>query len=288
VAFAPVALAISLLAGVAVVWSLFAERLNGYVDAMLAWYVRMFERAAIVVSPPQMRKRSLIALAIVLVAWLATVLMLNPSTLADCLLAVLYPGFVVVAVRLWIVRRVEKRLAEFSGQLEMVLRLVVSALRVGLGLRQAIGMVINEMPAPANVEFGRAFAQTAIGVTMEDALAALAERMPSTEMTMLSQTIRIQSKTGGNLTKILLNLAEMIKQRRRIERRVRALTAESRSTRLVITGLPIFVGTFIMVFEPDMRSALLGTMIGHVVLVLAIALLTAGWIVFGRLSRLDV
>ncbi len=287
-AFAPVALAVSFLAGAAVIWALFAERLNDVLERRLRWYIAMLERAAIIVTPAQIRRNAIATVIAVVLAWLATAIVVHASMMTGVFLALLYPGVVWLAIRFWILRRIQKRLQEFSNQLEMVLRLVVSALRVGLGLRQSIGMVINEMPAPASVEFGRAFAQTAIGVTMEDALAQLAARMPSTEMTMLSQTIRIQSKTGGNLTKILLNLAEMIKQRRRIERRMRALTSESRSTKWVITALPVFVGAFIIAFEPDMRSALLGTLIGHVVLVLAVALLTAGWIVFGKLSTLDI
>jgi len=80
----------------------------------------------------------------------------------------------------------------------------------------------------------------------------------------------------------------MIKQRRRIDRRIKSLTSESRSSRMVITALPVVVTAFILAFEPDMRAGLLGTLIGHIVLAIAGLLLTCGWFLFGHLGKIDV
>lgn len=264
------------------------DHMGSLFEKIAGQYSLDLERAAIVLTPAQARQTVGVIVLMIIVAWGLILVTAHPTLVMSLVWLVMLNAVAAIGVRYWIARRIKKRLSDFGNQLEMVLRLIVSALRVGLGLRQAIAMVISEMPSPANVEFGRALAQTTIGVTVEDALDQLAERMPSTEMSMLAKAIKIQSRTGGNLAKILLNLAEMIKQRRRIDRRIRSLTAESRSTKWIITALPVGVTLFILAFEPDMRSGLIGTFIGHCVLALAAILVTIGWIAFDHLSRLEV
>jgi tight adherence protein B len=264
------------------------NRVGGLFERLTAQYAEQLERAAIVLTPEASRKYAITFVVAILVAWGLFVAVTRPGFLIAILDLVLFTGVTALGIRIWIDRRIKKRLAEFNNQLEMVLRLIVSALRVGLGLRQAIGMVISEMPEPANIEFGRTLAQTAIGMPIEEAFDQLSARMPSTEMMMLAKSIKIQARTGGNLAKILLNLAEMIKQRRRIDRRIRSLTSESRSTKWMITALPVIVSAFIMIFEPDMRSALIGTFIGKFVIGVALVLLIGGWVTFDHLSRIDV
>ncbi len=115
------------------------------------------------------------------------------------------------------------------------------------------------MPDPARVEFTRVLSQTQIGVSLYDALDALAERMPSGEMNMMARAIRLQGQTGGNLSRVLENMAGTIKERRRLAQKIRALTAEARATKWIITGLPIFVGIFVTTFESDIREGLFYT-----------------------------
>jgi tight adherence protein B len=183
---------------------------------------------------------------------------------------------------------VGRRLGTFNNQLEIALRLITGALRVGLGLRQALITVVSDMPDPTRIEFSRVLSQTQIGVSIYDALDQLAERMPSSEISMMTRAIRIQSGTGGNLGRVLENLAETIKQRRKLNRKIAALTSEAKFTKYIISALPICVGAFILIFEPDMRQGLLFTLIGRICLAVVIGLITLGWIVFGQLSRLDV
>jgi tight adherence protein B len=111
--------------------------------------------------------------------------------------------------------------------------------------------------------------------------------MPSSEMLMMTKAIRIQSKTGSNLGKTLETLAETIKQRRRIDRKVKTLTSEARASSYVMTGLPIFVLLFIVFFQPAMRDGLFGTLVGRLMLGGAIALLVIGQYVMNAMSKVD-
>jgi tight adherence protein B len=194
---------------------------------------------------------------------------------------ILRPGFVVAAMLLpllvglacggfyaYVTLKSGKRKEAFLTQLEVALRLISSGLRIGLSLRQSMNLVSEELLDPARHEFQRMIGQTNIGITPYDALDDLAERLPSGETLMLARVVRIQSQTGGNLATILEQLAGTIKERRRIARKVSALTAEGRAGALVLEALPIGVGGFLMLTQHDMAVALLTTLIGHATLVM--------------------
>jgi len=287
-AFAPVALLFSALGLIAISIIIFWERIAAAAHSSVESYAAELERAAIPVSRDTLSQVAMGIGAAVLIPWGILALLFHMPPQNALLLLVFFALLGYLGIRSYIRYRIATRLAAFNDQLEIVLRLIVSALRVGLGFRQSLSMIINDLPEPASVEFRRVLAQTTIGVGVNDALDQLAKRMPSAEIMMVTRAIGIQSQTGGNLAGILINLAETIKQRRRIERRIKTLTSEARSSKYIMTGLPICISILIMTVQPPMREALLFTPVGHFVFFLAILLMTAGWFTFNALSRLDI
>ncbi len=172
----------------------------------------------------------------------------------------------------WVNIRIKKRLAQFEVQLELVLRMMSGAIRSGLGLRQAMIMVTEEMPDPARHEFNLVLLQTNIGMGINDALERLAIRMPGHEITMMTKSIAIQTQTGGNLGKTLDHLATTIKERRKLYRKVKAITSEATGSAYVIGALPIAVGGVVMAIQPTVRDTLIQTPGGHNVLAIALIL----------------
>jgi tight adherence protein B len=144
--------------------------------------------------------------------------------------------------------------------------MLAGALRVGLGLRQAIILVTEEVPDPARREFMRVIGRTNIGLSVLDALDELAKSMPSNEMTMFSRALRVQSQTGGDLAKVLETLAATIRDRRRVFRKMSALTAQGRFGAIIIGALPLLVGGFVLATQADMAQALLHTKPGWIAL----------------------
>lgn len=155
--------------------------------------------------------------------------------------------------------RGDRRINGFTQQLELVLRMLSGALRVGLGLRQAIILVTEEVPDPARREFMRIIGRTNIGIGVLDALDELAKSMPSSEMIMFARAVRVQSQTGGDLARVLETLAATIRDRRRVHRKMTALTAQGRFGGFIIGGLPVGIGCFVMGTQPGMANALLHT-----------------------------
>lgn len=256
-----------------------------FIAPFAAPYRTMLERAAIRTTEKEIAFRMLVTS---ICAWGVYVYTQHPPAWLGILSLPLSFAATFYAFGLWIKTRISKRLETFNNQLEIALRLMTSGLRAGLGLRQALVVVVSEMPDPIRVEFNRVLSQTSIGVSVYDALDQLCERMPGAEMLMMSKAIRIQAKTGGNLGRVLETLAETIKQRRRIDRKVQTLTSEARASSYVMTALPVFVGIFIMIFEPAMRDSLLGTFMGRLLLGIAIGALVLGQYVMNAMSRVQV
>lgn len=220
--------------------------------------------------------------------WLAAIAALRIDPVRG---ALLYPVALTIAAysaKGYIAYKKRKRLVAFGDQLELVLRLMSSGLRAGLALRQALVLVVDEMTDPARTEFMRVLGQANIGVSVYDALDTLARRMPSEETLMMVKAIRVQSQTGGNLAKVLEHLAGTIRERRRVTRKMRALTAEGRISAIVIAALPIAVGTMIVAIQPHMRHALLMTGIGHAVSAVVIFLELMGIMMLKRIMRFEV
>lgn len=248
-------------------------------------FAETLEKAGIE-QPAQQVVFSAIAFAAVL--WLFVMFVMRPGLIIGIVLLPLCAGGAALLFSLYIKMKTAKRLEAFTTQLEMALRLISSGVRIGLGLRQALAMVIEEMPNPAKYEYLRVIGQTNIGISVYDALDTLAKRMPSNETMMMARAIRIQSQTGGDLGKILDHLANTIKERRRIQRKIRALTAEGRASAGILVALPPFMGGFISLTEPTMGHALLFTNPGHVAVAIVCVLEGLGIFFLARMLKVDV
>jgi tight adherence protein B len=222
------------------------------------------------------------------ILWAVIVFVAHPSPLVAVPLLAIVSVFVFTLFGKWVDFKIARRLVSFNNQLELVLRMMSSSIRAGLGLRQAMIMVTEEMPDPARYEFHLTVMQTNIGMSINDALARLAQRMPSQELEMMTKAIAVQTQTGGNLGKTLDHLAETIKDRRKLFRKVKSITAEGRASAMVIGALPVLVSIAILVMQPQMRASLLGTDVGHIFLALAIGLESLGIFVLTRILNFVV
>lgn len=228
------------------------------------------------------------ALGCAAILWVAAAVFLHPPLLIAVLMLPAAIALAGVAAVQWLGWKAQRRIASFTQQLELVLRMLGGALRIGLGLRQAIILVTDEAPDPARREFMRVVGRTNIGISMLDALDELAGTMPSPEVSMMARAIRVQSQTGGDLAKVLESLANTIKDRRRVFRKMRALTAQGRGGAFVIGALPILVGGFVMVTQPAMGHAMVFTFVGHLALGTVALLECAAIVTLNRIMQFDV
>lgn len=136
-------------------------------------------------------------------------------------------------------------------QLPDAIALVLRAVRTGLPVVEAIRSIGSELPAPTGGEFDRVSQEVAIGVPIEDGIWNLYERTGIQEYAFLAVTVGLQAQAGGNLTETLANLADLVRKRVAMVSKVKAITAEARTSAAILIGLPFVVMLILMVLQPD-------------------------------------
>ncbi|MBV9123984.1 MAG: type II secretion system F family protein [Planctomycetes bacterium] len=155
---------------------------------------------------------------------------------------------------LWNKRRV--RLKTFASQLPDALELVGRALRSGHALASGMHLVGEEMPAPIAEEFTRVYEEQNLGITLEDALRSMCDRVPNLDLRFFVTAVAIQRAIGGDLAEILDKIGYVIRERYRILGQVKALTAEGRLSGVVLIALPFFLFLVMLYIKPDYVSTL--------------------------------
>jgi len=155
-----------------------------------------------------------------------------------------------------------RRDKKFIVQLVDALFGMGNALRAGFSLPLAFEMVAREMDNPMGQEMRLVVQEMRVGVSMEDALHHLAERMPSEDLDLLITSILISREVGGNLTEVFDNIAGTIRDRLRLQGKIRALTAQGRLQGIVVSLLPIGIGLGLNALNPDFFRPMYTTRLG--------------------------
>jgi tight adherence protein B len=164
---------------------------------------------------------------------------------------------------LWLLNKRRARLAKFASQLSDGLELVARALRSGHSLQSGMHVVAEEMPSPIANEFGRVFEEQNLGISVEDSLKAMCERVPNLDLRFFVTSVGIQRQTGGDLAEILDKIGYVIRERYRILGQVKALTGEGRLSGIVLIGLPFALFAFMLNSKPDYVESLWTTELGR-------------------------
>ncbi len=141
-----------------------------------------------------------------------------------------------------------RRSARLSEQLPEALDMMSRSLRAGHALPNAFRLVAGEMPAPVSVELARAWEEQKLGLAAEEAVVNITRRCPDNrDLRIFAVSVLVQKETGGNLAEILENIASTIRDRYRFYSKLKALTAEGRTSGLVLGSLPIAMALFLAV-----------------------------------------
>ena len=171
---------------------------------------------------------------------------------------------------------ITKRIDRLRVQLPDALGLIVRAVRVGIPVSEALRAVARESTAPTALEFDRLADQIAIGTPMDAALRQMSERNQLPEYGFFAAALTLQAQTGGGLAETLELLADVTRKRVAMKARGHALSAEARTSSLVLGGLPFVTSIGLYVMAPDYIGVLFKDPTGHTVLGGALLLLALG------------
>ena len=181
-----------------------------------------------------------------------------------------------------------KRREKFNLQLPEALATMSNALRAGFSISQAFDSVVEQGEKPMCEEFAILQQQLKIGMSFEEALESMSQRVGSDDLTLVTTAILISRKTGGNVTEIFDKISETIRGRQKIERKVKTLTAQGRMQGIIVSAMPVFLGLVMTLIKPGLMIPYLTSATGALSVLVMCALIFVGWMMIRKIIKIDV
>ena len=184
----------------------------------------------------------------------------------------------------WIVARLTKRRQfKFTDEFANSIDIIVRGVKSGLPLNECLGIIARESPQPIAGEFNELVEQQRVGVPLGEAFEKMMVRMPLPEVRFFAIVIAIQAQAGGNLSEALGNLSGVLRDRKRLQAKVRALSAEAKASAAVLGALPFIVMILVYITTPSYIALLWTTSMGKFLLAAAGFWMTCGVLVMRKM-----
>ena len=194
-------------------------------------------------------------------------------------------GFIVPPLVLAYLQR--RRQQQFNEQLTSMLQLLSNSLKTGYAIDRALETVAAKSEPPVSTEFERVTTEITLGTSVEDALSGLLLRINSPDLEFIVTAILLHVRVGGNLAEVLDNISDTLRDRLQTKRDMSVLTAQSRASATIITGLPILLGLGLYVFVPGYYAPMTSTWVGYILLGFAGFLILVGNLLIQRMTSLE-
>src|SRR6202790_2213849 len=194
-------------------------------------------------------------------------------------------GFVVPPLVIGYLQRRRQNL--FNDQLAAMLQLLSNSLKTGYAIDRALETVASKSQPPVSTEFERVATEITLGTSVEEALSALLLRINSSDLEFIVTAILLHTRVGGNLAEVLDTISDTLRDRLQTKRDMSVLTAQSRASATIITGLPILLALGLYVFVPGYFAPMTTTFVGYVLLGIAALLILIGNVLIQRMTTLD-
>jgi tight adherence protein B len=227
---------------------------------------------------------ALVFMSTLLVAFIAY--LIQPNIVSAVIGGVI--GFVLP--RFYVKRQQSVRLIKFNDQLSDMLNLMVNGLRAGYSTMQALEAVSRELPSPISDEFHRVVQEMQIGIPMDTALENLLRRIPSDDLDFVVTAINVQREVGGNLSEILDTISFTIRERVRIKGEIRVMTAQVRTSGIVLSLIPVFLTLALWFVSPEYIGSFFarGPVCGWSAVGVIVGMIAAGYFVMMKIADIEV
>ena len=199
------------------------------------------------------------------------------------ILAVLFGVLPLLYVR----RTRTARLTKFEEQFPEAVELIARALRAGHAFTTGLGMAADEVPAPAGPEFRRVYDEQNFGMSLPDALRAMAKRVPVLDARFFVTAVLTQRESGGNLSEVLDNLASVMRERFKVRRQIRVISAHGRLSAWILSSLAPALAGFLFLTSPNFMRILWEDPLGVQLVIAAVILQLTGTFIISRMVRIE-
>jgi tight adherence protein B len=183
--------------------------------------------------------------------------------------------------------KARRRVAKFEEQFPEAIELIARALRAGHAMTTGLALVAEELPDPVGGEFRLVYDRQNFGMSMPDALRHLAERVPLLDARFFVTAVLTQRESGGNLAEILDNLGDVIRQRFRVKRQIRVVTAHARLTGWVLVLMPLVIAFGMVIVAPEHILTLVQDPLGVQMSAAAVGLWVLGYLAIRKLVNVE-
>lgn len=273
-----------------VLLSALREAEESYASEYTADTAREFEDLFLFVSPVQMLRIS--RTIAVIVFFILFFLTGNMETKSGLIRGCSIGGFgalIMLFMQRFILKILKiRRLERFNNQLVDALTSMSNALKAGFSIQQAFETIVTEGTNPIAQEFAMFLQQLRVGVRFEDALADLNRRVGSEDLSLMIQAIEIARQTGGNLTEVFDRISGTIRERRRIEGKIKSLTAQGKIQGRVVGAMPFILGLMLYMLDPGMMVSFVRSYVGMFILGLILIMQFCGSLIIRKIVNIDV
>ena len=183
---------------------------------------------------------------------------------------------------------ITRRQKAFTSHFADAMDIIVRGVRTGLPLGDCLKIIAHESPAPVGEEFARAVEAEAVGVPIETCLERMYDRIPIAEVKFFSTVLNIQRSTGGNLGEALANLSNVLRGRKMLREKIKALAAEAKASAMIIGVLPPGVGALMTMVNPDYMSDLYTTDRGQQNLMIGAVMMFVGIMIMRKMINFKI
>jgi tight adherence protein B len=181
-----------------------------------------------------------------------------------------------------------KRKKQFIEKFAESVDIIVRGIRSGLPLGECLNIIAREAPDPINIEFRHIIEATRIGLPLPEALERGAERIDVPEFKFFAIVLSIQQETGGNLAETLSNLSKVLRARKAMKDKVKAMSAEARTTAMIIGSLPFAMGILLYITSPKYLMVLFSSSGGHISIVAGIISMLTGSAIMAKMINFKI
>jgi tight adherence protein B len=205
------------------------------------------------------------------------------------LLPALAFGFAASAgLPLWMLGFLKKRReARFLNALPDAVDVIVRGIKAGLPLLDSLKLIANEAPEPIRSEFRAIIETQTVGIPLGEACLKLYERIPVPEANFFGIVVSIQQRAGGNLSEALGNLSRVLRDRKKMKAKIKAMSQEAKASAAIIGSLPIIVMSLVYFTSPSYIELLFTEQLGHLMLAGSAVWMSIGIFVMRKMINFD-
>jgi tight adherence protein B len=176
-----------------------------------------------------------------------------------------------------------RRKKKFTDNFATAIDIIVRSVKTGLPTNEALRIVAREVPNPVGSEFHNLVESLKVGVTLEQAMKRMMESMPTTEVGFFAIVMTIQAKSGGNLSEALGNLAFVLRDRKRLQGKIKAMSSEAKASAMIIGSLPPGVMGIVYLTTPSYIAKLFTERAGNLMLAGCVFWMSCGIMVMRKM-----